>query len=206
MSKARVDRRQTGQIGRGFVAVKFGQRAARRTAGIRPQGGFTLLEVTLAMTVLLIAMLAATASTLRMHSLRRVNRERALAHNAVRSATERLQSLSSRAVGEPAGWTPTILAAVANGGEISSTFETRELRARDGAASMGTIQVVTDETQTDLELGAQLGMPRDLDGDGLATHTDVSGDALLLPVVVRARWQGAGGDAQVQHAFYLARF
>lgn len=182
-----------------------GQRAARRTQGIRPEGGFTLLEVTLAMTVLLVAMLAATASTLRMHSLRRVNRERALAQNAVRSASERLQSLSARAIAEPAGWTTTVLAGVANGGEVGPVFETRELRARTGAPSMGTIEIVTDETRTDRELGAQLGMPRDLDGDGLATRTDVSGNALLLPVVVRARWQGAGGDAQVQHAFYLAR-
>jgi len=187
------------------VAGRTFDRAARRRGGIRRQDGFTLLEITLAMTVLLVGMLAATASTLRMHSLRRVNRERALAYNAVRTTTERLQSLSARAITEPAGWTATILAGVANGGEVGATFDLRELRARAGAANLGTIEVVTDETKTDAELGAQLGMPRDLDGDGLATHTHVSADALLLPVVVRARWQGAGGNAQVQHAFYLAR-
>ncbi len=187
------------------MAGRTFDRAARRRAGIRRKGGFTLLEVTLAMTVLLVGMLAATASTLRMHSLRRVNRERAIAYNSVRTTTERLQSLSARAISEPAGWTASVLASVANGGEIGSTFDLRELQPRAGAANLGTIEVVTDETKTDAELGAQLGMPRDLDGDGLATHTDVSADALLLPVIVRARWQGASGNAQVQHAFYLAR-
>jgi prepilin-type N-terminal cleavage/methylation domain-containing protein len=168
-------------------------------------GGFTLLEVTLAMTVLLVAMMAASASTLRMHTLRRVNRERVVAQNGVRSVSERLQSLSTRGLVDPAGWSTTVLRGVAAGGEVGPTFDLRELQPRAGAASLGTVEVVTDETKTDLELGAQLGMPRDLDGDGTATSTDVSTTALLLPVVVRARWHGAGGDGRVQHGFFLAK-
>jgi len=169
------------------------------------KGGFTLLEVSLAMTVLLVALMAATLSTLRMHSLRRVNRERVLAQNAVRSVCERLHSLSTRGLTEPAGWTATILGGVAPGGELGPDFAPAELTPRAGAVSVGSLLVITDETRTDQELGVQLGLPRDLDGDGAATNTDVGANALLLPVIVRARWHGAGGDAQVAHAFYVAR-
>ena len=66
--------------------------------------------------------------------------------------------------------------------------------------------LVTDETRTDAALGCQLGMPRDLDGDGLATNTNVSGTALLIPVVVRARWSGSRGNQAITHGFYLSRF
>ncbi|MBK7874579.1 MAG: prepilin-type N-terminal cleavage/methylation domain-containing protein [Planctomycetes bacterium] len=125
----------------------------------RATGGFSLLEVTLSITVLLVALLAATASTLKMAGLRRVNRERMLAQNAVRAVSERLQSLADRATTDPAGWTTAVLDGVAAGGEIGTTFDVRELTARDGAASVGTIQIVTDETITDAALGTQLGLP-----------------------------------------------
>jgi len=172
----------------------------------RATGGFSLLEVTLSITVLLVALLAATASTLKMAGLRRVNRERMLAQNAVRAVSERLQSLADRATTDPAGWTTAVLDGVAAGGEIGTTFDVRELTARDGAASVGTIQIVTDETITDAALGTQLGLPRDLDGDGAAGSSDVSNTARLLPVVVRAQWRGSSGNSQITHAFFLARF
>jgi hypothetical protein len=120
----------------------------------------------LAVTVLLVAMLAATASTLRMHALRRTNRERVLAQNAVRSVSERLQSLAARGVADPAGWSTTVLAGIAATGEIGPGF----------------------------------------DGDGAAANPDVSVNATLLPVIVRARWHGAAGDGEIVHAFYLSRF
>lgn len=183
------------------------QRAhGRGTGAVQPRGGYTLLEVTLAITVLLVALLAATASTLRMHGLRRVNHERMLAQNAVRATSERLQSLSGRAETDAAGWNAAVLAGLAPTGEIGSVFDVRELTAQNGATSVGSIELVTDETATDAELGVQLGLPRDLDGDGAASTHDVTDTARLLPVIVRARWRGAAGNAQIVHAFYLARF
>lgn len=183
-----------------------GGRTGVRALARRSKSGFSLLEVTLAITVLLVALLAATASTLRMAGLRRVNRERMLATNAVRGVSERLQSLADRATSDPAGWTTAVLAGVANGGEIGSTFTANELTPRDGAASVGTIQIITDETTTDADLKTQLGLPRDLDGDGSASSSNVSNTARLLPVVVRARWHGSAGNSEIVHAFFLARF
>ena len=170
------------------------------------RSGFTLIEVSLAMTVLLVAMLATTATTLRAHSLRRTNRERVQAQNAVRGAAERLQSLAARAVDDPAGWSTTVINSVAANGDVAPTFDVPELTAQANQATVGTITLVTDETRTDAALGCQLGMPRDLDGDGLATNTNVSGTALLIPVVVRARWSGSRGNQAITHGFYLSRF
>jgi prepilin-type N-terminal cleavage/methylation domain-containing protein len=168
--------------------------------------GFTLMEVSLAMTVLLVAMLATTASTLRAHALRRANRERVLAQNSVRGATERLQSLAARAADDPAGWSTAVLNGIAANGDVAPTFEVSELTAQVGQATVGTIEVIIDETRTDASLGCQLGMPRDLDGDGAATNANVTGTALLLPVVVRARWNGSRGAQAIAHGFYLSRF
>lgn len=158
------------------------------------------------MTVLLVGLLAATASTLRMHSHRRVNRERMLAENAVRAVVERLHSVSMRAASDPAGWSTVIETATLAGGEIGTSFDVRELTPREGANTVGSIQLVHDETATDASLGVQLGMPRDLDGDGAAGNSDVGDNARLLPVIVRARWTGSAGNGEVRHAAYLSRF
>ena len=63
----------------------------------------------------------------------------------------------------------------------------------DGTGAIaGRVIVIMDETMTDAEIGMPIGMPRDLDGDGEATNTDVSLSALVLPVVVQAAWGPPG--------------
>ena len=41
---------------------------------------------------------------------------------------------------------------------------------------------------------ASLGMPRDLNGDGVIDSEDHAGDYVLLPVKVRVNWRGITGD------------
>src|SRR4029079_6887326 len=59
----------------------------------RARAGFTMIEVSLALTVLVVALAATTASNLRMQSLRRNNHDRVAAQNAVQSITERVQAI-----------------------------------------------------------------------------------------------------------------
>jgi hypothetical protein len=59
------------------------------------------------------------------------------------------------------------------------------------------VRVVLDETLTDAELGMALGMPRDLDGDGLQETTDVSATAQLLPIVVEVAYRPARGAPEL---------
>lgn len=44
----------------------------------------------------------------------------------------------------------------------------------------------------------KLGLPRDLNRDGVVDAADHSGDYRLLPVLVRVVWQSKGGPAQVE--------
>ena len=178
------------------------QRRARGEHGDR-RGGFTLVEIGLAMTVLMIALMAMSASTLRMNSLRRQNRERAIAQNMIRAISEQVHATADRLRRTSNDWSGDFVSALADGGSMGNTFSVGELTPRTEQPTVGTIELVVDETATDDELGFELGMPRDLDGDGAIDNADVSATARLFPVVVRTRWTGVSGDVEIVHPFYV---
>jgi Tfp pilus assembly protein PilV len=165
--------------------------------------GFTLVEIGLAMTVLLVALMAMGASTLRMSSLRRQNRERAIAQNAIRTMSEQVHATSDRIRREGGPWAEELIAELSEDGDLGATFSIRSLSPQVGEQTVGTIQVVIDETVTDDTLGFELGLPRDLDGDGNVDNVDVSATAQILPVIIRARWRGVSGEVQISHPFYV---
>ena len=169
----------------------------------RSRAGFTLIEVSLAVTILIVAVMATSASTASMSGLRRQNRERSVAHNMIRTISENVHSISDVALANPATWAATVTAAASPGGEIGDQFDVRALTPIAGQNRVGTLQVITDETLTDADLDMQLGMPRDLNGDGDAADTDVSANARLLPVIVTVRWRGVSGDQVIRHPFYV---
>lgn len=180
--------------------LRAAPRASRRA-------GFTLMEVSLAIAILVVALLAMSASTLRTHSLRRQSRERAVAQNAVRTIEESIQAISNRLLHEdPEEWGAKLVEALQPGGELGDTFPVPELTRLAGAPAVGSIQVVTDETQTDAGLGMEVGMPRDLNGDGDAIDDDVVDTARLLPVILTTRWTGVSGESVVRHPFYVIRY
>lgn len=178
----------------------------------RRQGGFTMVETALAMTVLVVAMMSLSAASLRTHALRRQNRERAMAQNAVRAVVDRIQSTSEQILDKyppflyPQEWSQRVVQALSPGGSIGSTFPVPELNATQGGVPVGSIQVVLDENVTDAQLGAPIGMPRDLNGDGVVASTDVTLDAVVLPVVVSVTWRGISGTTTIDHPFYLTGF
>jgi hypothetical protein len=155
------------------------------------------------MTVLMIALMAMSASTLRINSLRRQNRERAIAQNAIRAISEQIHATADRLRRESTDWSADFAAVLASTGSFGDTFVIQGLAPQSGETSVGTVDLVVDETRTDDELGFELGMPRDLDGDGVIDNTDVTDTARIFPVVVRARWRGVSGDVQIDHPFYV---
>lgn len=167
------------------------------------RGGFTLAEMALAMTILMVALMSISAATLRSHSLRRQNRDRVLAQNEIRSFSERMHALSIAESDDPASWASAIDAAFGEEGTIGTVFDVQGLTPVAPDEGAGFILVVTDETLTDEDVGAELGMPRDLNGDGDALDTDVTDDARLLPVVISVRWTGARGEQRIVHPFYI---
>ena len=161
------------------------------------------MEIALAMTVLLVSLLSISATTLGSHTLRRQNRERVLALNAVRAMSERIHSTSYTASLDDGTWASQLVATYGPDGTFGNTFDAPELNRVDPDTPVGTITLILDETATDAELDVELGLPRDLDGDGLTTNTDVSDRARILPILLEITWEGVSGIQTVRHPFYV---
>ncbi len=169
--------------------------------------GFTLVELSLAMTVLVVALVSISAATLRAHSLRRQNRETTLAYGAIRSAAERVHSFSYITVEDsPETWVQDMLATYGPGGTVGNTFDVEGLNPVGAGGTVGTITFITDETLTDAAINAEFGMPRDLNGDLDAADNDVTGDARILPVILNVSYRGGSGVVNLTHSFLAVGF
>jgi hypothetical protein len=157
-------------------------------------------------TILIFSLLTLSAATLRMHALHRHVRETTVANNALRTATEQIQARSRAARDEPGSWSNNLLLSFGPGGDPGPFFQVRGLTPVPGETRNGTILIPVDETATDEDLDCRLGMPRDLNGDGDASDTDVSGAARLIPVILEVNWKGFAGIRQARHAFYLTAY
>jgi hypothetical protein len=51
-----------------------------------------------------------------------------------------------------------------------------------------------------------LGMPRDLNGDGIPDALDHSADMQILPVLVRLRWRGPTGISRMEFRTLVAPY
>jgi len=170
----------------------------------RQRSGFTLLELLFVMSVMLIAFLSLAQSIVASMALTRVNRESALAGDGIRQAIEVLQG---RAVfdevfedfrpGSPSG--------------PGSGFTVAGLEPTEGDPDglVGQIVFPTLDTAGGFELREdldlpELGMPRDLDGDGAIDSANHSGDYRLLPVLVRVSWRGVSGERTTETCTLLS--
>ncbi len=174
------------------------RRIGRRARGTRSEGGFSLLEVTIAISVLTLALVGATGSILAGNRLQRVNRESAVAEDAVRQVLESMRGaalattfarFNATAADNPAG--------VVSPG---ATFAVEGLREppENAGAPVGTIvfPAILDGGVLELRedfVDAELGMPADLNGDGAIDGADHSGDYRVLPVRVQVQWFGVSG-------------
>ncbi len=183
------------------------RRFCRRGKGTRSaRSGFTLLEIAVTLAILIVAIASTSAATVSLSALRRANRERSVAQNAASALAERVHSLSRSVMNQPGSWARNVVEAVCPAGSVGTSFDVPELDPQVGLAHVGSITFVTDETRTDAALGVELGMPRDLDGDGRADTTDVLGTARLLPVVIEVRWKGIRGNLRIVHPFFVVGY
>lgn len=171
---------------------RFKRRSSRST------GGFSLIEVLITAGVLGTALMVFGSSMLRANISRQQALEDEDAATALKQSfdmlttlgpTNAFQGYAPNAVGEPFP---------APGSGAGAPFFSLGLQdpLNPGVQAQATVQFFTDETQ----VLPQFGMPRDLDGDGLATNVDVSilgadGEILadLLPVQVTITWRSAQG-------------
>lgn len=150
--------------------------------GPRRDRGFSLLEAILA-----VATLALIAGPV-VHSvvLSASGRDSA---EYFATATEGARGMADRIEVTPID---ELFARFGAGGTEGPTFDVPGLPGQD----QGRIKLVTDETSKDADNGMSFGMPRDLDGDGLADSKDVTGNARVLPVIVTVTWIGRGQSEQ----------
>lgn len=178
----------------------------------RARAGFSLLELTLVMGVMLFAFLALSRSLGESIQLGDTNQETAQATDAAREMLEILDGVEDFAQvfflynldpdDDPAG----------PGTAPGAAFDVVGLRPAgdDPDQRVGEIHFPTAVgVGGRLELAEDadepsLGMPRDLDGDGLVDTDDHSTDYRLLPVTLRLRWTGANGERTLEVHTLLA--
>jgi hypothetical protein len=126
-------------------------------------------------------------------TLQRTTRESLLATNAIRSEIEELRRYTVKEL--PIFYGP---------GSFGETFDIPGLDPVPGdpVGQVGRVVIYTDETAVVPELG----LPRDLDGDGAVGDTDVTdGRMILVPAQVTARWRGVNGVREITFSTLLAR-
>ena len=153
-----------------------GRRSARTA-------GFGLADVVVAMLILTIAAGGLTSAVAHGLRLNRVNEETAVADEAARAMAEAMQA------------TPfTTRFAIHN---AAQDFDVPGLNVRsddpDGLAGKILFPTIGIQLREDV-VDANLGMPRDLNGDGAQDLADHAGDYVILPVTVRVEWTGHAGE------------
>ena len=162
----------------------------------RGQEGLTLLEVMIALVV--VAVSAVTALGLMVGSMRldAANRESNQAVSAARNVVQQMQgtefsdmfaAYNETTQDDPPG--------VASPG---SNFSVGGFVGSEGQASGSIVFPVAPngELREDLEM-PELGLPMDLNGDGVIDNLDHSQDYQVLPVRVELQWTGPTGPRQV---------
>ena len=190
--------------------MEYGTRKHEKAAvlgRLRPRGGFTLLELMIVVSVLLVTLLAMSQSLVASMKLNGVNRETALATDGIREITEVLEGVEDFSMlfalynANPAddpglpGSAPGAAFAVPG----LSPVETDP----DGRVGEIVFPTLGFELREDL-LDANLGMPRDLNGDGVVDAANHAGNYRILPVLLRLRWKGSGCERSMEVRTLLA--
>lgn len=175
----------------------------------RRRAGFTVLEVTISAAVLVIGVLGMVGSIAASLKLVGTNKETVIAHQAARGLVERMQNVTfaqvfatynGNAADDPSG------ANTAPGSRFDIEGLAPQPVAAGQTARAGTISFPTiagTNTLSESVVDAELGMPRDLNGDGVITAGAMPGSYLILPVRIQVRWRSAGGDRSMSFVALL---
>lgn len=183
----------------------------RRFSKRRAQRGLTLIEILCAISVLMISVLGFAQAITASARNTQATKERTLAMQGARRMLEEIEAnvfaeafwrYNDFATDDPAG------AGTAQG----SRFAVPGLNVQQGDAD-GFVGEVVFPTRPGLPgslredvTDAKLGMPRDLNGDGIIDTANHGGNYRLLPVLVRVRWRGAAGDSIVELRTMLGNY
>jgi prepilin-type N-terminal cleavage/methylation domain-containing protein len=172
---------------------------AMRVRGSSRSGGFSLLEVLIAVSVFGVAMAAATGYQIASLALSRSNQDLSAATDAAQSMLETLRAEEDFAL---------IFSRYNAVGAPGNAFDVRGLEPAldDPDGRVGEVIFPGDGVNLAENVADRLlGMPRDLNLDDDEDDVGPTIDYRILPVMVRVRWRGSKGDMQVQLVGTLAR-
>lgn len=161
--------------------------------------GFTMVEVMVALVLVMIALSGYSRSLVSSMVVADTNEEVRIASEAARVWMERLQGTDFDNVWERYG-------------HSDAAFPVSGLSARDGSQNGDVIFLdfpIIGSSNSVLREDANipaLGLPRDLNADGVIDSEDHSDDYVILPVRVRLEWQGARGDGYLEYQTLLSGF
>jgi prepilin-type N-terminal cleavage/methylation domain-containing protein len=170
-------------------------------------GGFSLLEILVAVSVFGIALAALTTTQVTSIALSRSVRETSAAADAAQNVMESIRDEDEFSE-IYARWNEDTADDPAAGLSPGNAFDVRGLEpvAGDPDGRVGEV-VFPGDAKKLRENGNDrtLGMPRDLDLDGNIDGADHASNYKILPVMVRVRWRGSRGTQQIQLVGTLAR-
>jgi type II secretory pathway pseudopilin PulG len=186
------------------VQSRTGERRTRRTAG------FALIDVMIAGVVLTIAVVGTSGAMLSGLALQRTESESSIARQAARRAIEELQGVPfeevfrayNATVGDNAGL--TVAARGPSFAVAGLTPDPADVDGQCGRVMLPIVNAGAVETLSEAFVDADLGMPGDLNGDGVQDALDHSGDYVVLPVRVRVEWRGIAGPMRYDLATILS--
>ena len=178
----------------------------------RGRGGFTFVELTIGMVVLLVALLIFSSSVSGVAKQRTVNRETNLAVAAARNQLETLRAQDFAQVyalynADPSDDPGGAGTAPGNRFVVEGLDDLPDVGGFDGEVIFPEVQdpVLGWQLREDVEL-PKLGMPRDLSGDSVADDQDHGGAYFILPVQIRVRWRSPIGTRQYEMTTQLCPF
>lgn len=133
--------------------------------------GFSLVELIIGIALFTVAFMGLGALFVMNNRSSVLAVEETIAANAFRTMAERIRSTPFE--------------------NVAATYQGHSFTVAD-LDGTGTVEVFVDETTSSAE-GDELGLPRDLDGDGAATSVNVGGDYQLLPIRIEVAWVNDDG-------------
>lgn len=178
-----------------------------RRAGAR--SGFTVVELAVSATVLVIGVLGFVAAVVTGQHLATSNREMERAFQAARARCEEIQSVpideafarfNADPSDDPASAGPT----------PGATFTIEGFSTEAGGAAVGRVEFPTldvggTERLCETFVDARWGMPRDLDGDGEVSNGALAEPPVVLPLRVVVEWRGTRNVQRIELDQVLVR-
>lgn len=187
------------------LPVRHRQQRSRR--GRRGARGFTLLELSITIAVLVIGIGAVVSTMVASAAVGHTNREEQTALEAGRSAIETLKGGDFEQVFALYNQDPADdpLPGTAPGAGFAVALLDPQRADADGLEGQLFFPGDGIELREDF-VDADLGMPRDLNLDGIIDGLDHADDYLVLPVRVRVQWTGENGNREIELVTTLADF